>query len=155
MVTRGYVINSTPVIRLLSPVTYHSRRAIRDTVLTQGGGPHGQSPIFVPKGTEILWSTYALNRDPAIYGADSLEFRPERWERSNMSSAVKDSFTPFGSGPRQCIGQQVALSRISYVIVRLLQAFSQIESRDERPFKEAKAVSFFNGHGTILAMSER
>ena len=60
---------------------------------------------------------------------------------------------PFGSGPRICMGQQMAQTEISYTIVRLLQEFVTIESKDDRPFKEARAVSFYNAYGTMVLIN--
>lgn len=50
------------------------------------------------------------------------------------------------------MGQQMAQAEISYTIVRLLQEFSTIESKDDRAFKEARAVSFYNAYGTMVSM---
>ncbi|KAM3557991.1 hypothetical protein ARSEF4850_004818 [Beauveria asiatica] len=146
-------------LRLYTPVASHSRQAAVDTTLPRGGGPDGQLPVVVRAGTTIVWSIYALNRNPAHYGDDWAAFRPERWSEGASSSSSSSSsahaayFMPFGSGPRSCIGQQMAQTEISYVLVRLLQAFEKMESRDERPFCEAEAVSFYNAHGTMVEMS--
>ncbi|PMB69887.1 Cytochrome P450 52A11 [Beauveria bassiana] len=140
-------------LRLYTPVASHSRQAAVDTTLPRGGGPDGQSPVVVRAGTTIVWSVYALNRNPAHYGDDWAAFRPERWCEGGASSAHAAYFMPFGSGPRSCIGQQMAQTEISYVLVRLLQAFGTLESRDDRPFCEAEAVSFYNAHGTMVEMS--
>lgn len=56
------------------------RTAERDTVLPKGGGPDGQSPLFVPKGTDCRFTTYSLHRRKDYWGDDADEFRPERWE---------------------------------------------------------------------------
>lgn len=138
-------------LRLYTPVASHSRQAAVDTTLPRGGGPDGQSPVAVRAGTSVVWSVYALNRSPALYGDDWAAFRPERWE--NARAATTAHFMPFGSGPRSCIGQQMAQTEISYVLLRLLQTFERLESRDDRPFREAEAVSFYSAHGTLVGMS--
>lgn len=35
--------------------------------------------ILVPKNTNIIISILSANRNPAIWGPDSLEWKPERW----------------------------------------------------------------------------
>ena len=142
------------VLRLYSPVTSHTRRAKRDTVLPRGGGPDGKSPVFVPSGTTIIWSTYALNRDPGLYGADWADYRPSRWAEGRSGSS--HFFMPFGSGPRTCMGQNLVQVEAALVVVRMLQTFSEL--RDEgggRSFCEAKAVSFYNGNGTMISIREQ
>ena len=56
------------------------RAAARDTVLPKGGGPDGQSPIFIPKGTGCRYTSHSLHRRKDVYGEDAEEFRPERWD---------------------------------------------------------------------------
>ena len=46
----------------------------------------------------------------------------------------------------------MAQTEISYMIVRILQEFPVIANQDPRPFKEAKAVSFYNTYGTKISM---
>ncbi|KAK3180015.1 hypothetical protein K4F52_008593 [Lecanicillium sp. MT-2017a] len=138
-------------LRLYTPVTSHSRIALRDTTFPRGGGPTGTEPIFVPAGTTVNWSIYSLNRDPDIYGADWADFRPERWEKPGAGS-TNGSFLPFGSGPRACMGREMALMEVSYILVRLLQEFPILKGEDTREFKEAKAVSFYNANGVLMSL---
>jgi len=35
--------------------------------------------IVVPKGTTVIISIINYNRDPALWGPDSYEWKPERW----------------------------------------------------------------------------
>lgn len=173
-------------LRLYSPVTLHSRRAKADTTLPRGGGQDGQSPIVVRAGTTVVWSTYSLNRDPRWYGRDWAEYRPERWasvigprathsmaatageggtgadtgadeEQIGGSETRRNFFMPFGSGPRACLGQQMAQAEVSYVIVRLLQEFPSLtgtrEEAEHTPFREAKAVSFCNADGVWVSVN--
>lgn len=111
------------VLRIVPVVPLNSRRCISDTTLPRGGGPTGESPIFVPAGTEVNYSVYVMHHRPDIWGADAEEFKPERWEGRRPGW----EFLPFNGGPRICLGQQFALIEASYVIVRLLQRFDTLE----------------------------
>ena len=44
-------------------------------------GTNGQelNELHVPKGTEIIVSILASNKNPALWGLDSEEWKPERW----------------------------------------------------------------------------
>jgi cytochrome P450 len=68
-----------------------------------------------------------LHTDPEIWGADALEFKPERWAGLKQSW----NFIPFMGGRRICPAQQNALTDICYVLVRLAREFRAIENRDE------------------------
>lgn len=120
-----YVINET--LRLYPTVPFNSRTAIRDTVLPRGGGPDGASPIFIPKGTYVGYSVFAIHRLPEFWGPDANEFRPERWAEQRPDAHAWD-FLPFNGGPRICLGQQFALTEASYAIVRILQTFESMSS---------------------------
>ena len=80
----------------------NTREAAVDTVLPLGGGPDGQSPLFVKKGTCIFYNVYSMHRRPDIYGADSESFRPERWEGLRPGWG----YLPFNGGPRICLGRE-------------------------------------------------
>ncbi|KAF2671649.1 cytochrome P450 52A12 [Microthyrium microscopicum] len=110
-------------LRLFPVVPINARRAIVDTSLPRGGGPQGDKPIFIPKGTEVVYMVYVMHRRRDIWGEDANVFRPERWagKRSGWE------YLPFNGGPRICIGQQFALTEAGYVTVRLMQRYSEIE----------------------------
>lgn len=65
----------------------------------------------------------------------------------------REFFMPFGSGPRTCLGQAMVQREVTYVVVRLLQEFPTLGMDDAEigvPFKEAKAVSFYNEGGVNI-----
>ncbi|ANB15330.1 C-22 sterol desaturase [Sugiyamaella lignohabitans] len=117
----NHVINE--VLRLNPIVPLNFRSAVRDTILPVGGGPDESQPVFVEKGTQIVYSVYALHRNPKYWGEDAEEFRPERWSEGKIHNW---DFLPFNGGPRICLGQQFALTETSYTVVRVLQTFKDI-----------------------------
>ncbi|KAH8592233.1 cytochrome P450 alkane hydroxylase-like protein [Bisporella sp. PMI_857] len=114
------------VLRLYPMVPFNSRCANRDTTLPRGGGPDGQSKVFIPAGTQVDYAVHVLHHRKDIWGPDAEEFIPERWENRKAGW----EFLPFNGGPRICLGQQFALTEASYVTVRLLQRFDRIENMD-------------------------
>lgn len=95
-----YTINES--LRLYPPVPVNSRVAICDTVLPRGGGLEGKSPLFIPKGTPVVYNVFGLHRKQEVYGVDAEEFNPSRWESLRLSW----EFLPFNGGPRICIGRE-------------------------------------------------
>ncbi|KAL8707781.1 MAG: hypothetical protein Q9220_007233 [cf. Caloplaca sp. 1 TL-2023] len=89
-------------LRLGSPTHSTYRQALRDTKLPQGGGPEGEDPIFVPKGTTVLLGLFNLHHRKDIWGQDVEKFRPERWDHRERNW----EYSPFGGGPRTCIGRK-------------------------------------------------
>ncbi|KAK2055054.1 cytochrome P450 [Colletotrichum caudatum] len=125
------------ILRLHPAVVSMSRCTARDTSLPVGGGPDGKAPVFVPKGTMVRWSIYHLHRRKDLYGEDADEFRPERWEERRPTW----DYVPFSGGPRICIGQQFALTQMSYFVVRVLQTFKDISPRDDRPMQVTVGIT--------------
>lgn len=118
-----YVINET--LRLFPTVPNNFRYSLKDTNLPRGGGKNRDQPIFIPKGSIILYSVYCMHRNPTIWGPDAQESRPERWaDQQNIPSW---GYLPFNGGPRICLGQQYALTEAGYTVCRLLQTFKDIE----------------------------
>ncbi|OJJ78029.1 hypothetical protein ASPBRDRAFT_37257 [Aspergillus brasiliensis CBS 101740] len=133
-------------LRLHPVVPRNEREAAKDNVLPVGGGKDGLSPVFVPKGTIVGYNVYAMHRRPDIYGPDAEIFRPERWEDGKLQP--RWGYLPFNGGPRICIGQRYALTEVSYVLVRMVQEFRGLESRDEGPWVEGLALTLCSRNGT-------
>lgn len=159
-----YCLNES--LRLHPVVPGNSRLAIRDTVLPIGGGPKQNAPVFVQKGTIIVYNPYAMHRRKDFFGDDADEFKPERWELLRPGW----EYLPFNGGPRICmfncshdifgyslmdtgLGQQYALTEAGYVTVRLLQEFSRVESRDPNPWMENLSLTVCSWNGTKVALT--
>lgn len=141
-----YVLNET--LRLYPVVPWNGREAVVNTTLPHGGGPDGKSPIVIKKGTGVFYSTYGLHRR-SFYGDDAKEFKPDRWEGLRPGW----NYIPFNGGPRICLGQQYALTEASYVVIRLLQHFEDIENRDPvLEFVEGLTLTMCSGRGTQVAL---
>ena len=89
-------------LRLFPVVPLNSRTAFVDSVLPLGGGPDGKSPIFVSKGSIVMYSVHSMQRRKDLYGEDADEFKPERWETLRPGW----EYLPFNGGPRICIGRK-------------------------------------------------
>ena len=131
-------------MRLYPQLPVNIRVALKTTILPSGGGPDGTSPVLIRKGTGVGYSVYHMHRRKSFYGADANEYRPERWEGSELVS-IGWGFMPFHGGPRICLGskfamsvahrsstdllsyqEDFALSEASYGIVRIVQTFPKL-----------------------------
>ena len=68
------------------------------------GRPVTIDGILVPVGTVVGMQNMVHQRD-SHYFPEPMIFRPDRWLSEDTSTFV-DAFTPFGIGPRACIGQK-------------------------------------------------
>lgn len=121
-------------LRLYPVVPFNVRLALKDTTLPHGGGPNGDQPIGVPKGTPIGYSTLIMQRREDIYPsvhsgfAPHTDYEPDRWDGWTPKSWT---YIPFNGGPRICVGQQFALTEMAYTLVRIFQRYSALELRME------------------------
>ncbi|KAG7445092.1 cytochrome P450 monooxygenase pc-bph [Guyanagaster necrorhizus] len=84
-----------------------------------------------PGGVVISVPIYTIHRDPAVFGEDVEEFRPERWFECD-SVAVSKAFSPFSIGPRACIGRNLANLELQMIIASILKRFHfELENPDE------------------------
>jgi cytochrome P450 len=115
-----HTLNET--LRLYPSVPLNAREATRDTSLPCGGGPDGQSRVYIKKGEDVSYSVYAMHRRKDIWGDDAESFVPERW----VGRKTGWEYLPFNGGPRICLGQQFALTEAGYVLTRLIQRFDRM-----------------------------
>jgi cytochrome P450 len=94
--------------RLYTQIPVNVRVATKTTFIPKGGGPDGLSPLLIRKGVGVGFSPYHMHRHKDLYGDDANEFRPERWEGSELKN-IGWGFMPFHGGPRICLGSKYQL----------------------------------------------
>ena len=96
-VEKRLIWNGPLALRLYPVFPQMNRVSLTDTTLPVGGGPDGNSPIYVPKGTMFDTSYYVLHRLHSIWGSSAEVFDPDRWDTFKPGAW---EFLPFGAGPR-------------------------------------------------------
>ncbi|KAL8942139.1 MAG: hypothetical protein Q9216_001824 [Gyalolechia sp. 2 TL-2023] len=120
------------ILRLYPQLPINVRFARKTTLLPVGGGPDGESPVLIRRGAGVGYSVYHMHRRKSLYGEDADEFRPERWEGSELEH-IGWGFMPFHGGPRICLGREFALMEASCGIVRILQEFPNLRLPPDVP----------------------
>jgi cytochrome P450 len=99
-----------------------------------------------------------MQRRPDLYPAPSPtfapveKFSPDRWENWQPKPW---QYVPFNGGPRICIGQNFALTEMAYVLVRLVQKYERLESRDDYEAQFHKIeIAGRPGRGVKVALFE-
>ncbi|MCJ1264273.1 hypothetical protein MMC22_004144 [Lobaria immixta] len=92
---------------------------------------------YPTEGFLVLIGTHAMQRG-ADYWEDPLKFMPERWlaKEGDPLAPVKGTWRPFEHGPRNCIGQELALIEIKVIMALTLRSFdisSVYEELDKSP----------------------
>ncbi|KAK1528389.1 uncharacterized protein CCOS01_06223 [Colletotrichum costaricense] len=81
--------------------------------------------IKIPVNTMIGISPIAQNRDQEIWGSDANEFRPGRWLENEDKTRYFDrsTMTFGGSGPRMCMGRNIALVELHKFVAQFVHIF--------------------------------
>lgn len=100
-------------LRLFPPVHYLGRIVMEDTVLCG---------YEIPTGTTVMMNFYATSRSEEYFD-DPLEYKPERWLRSESDKFNPFLSLPFGHGARMCIGRRVAEGEVYLLMALLFREF--------------------------------
>jgi pentalenene oxygenase len=99
----------TETLRLHHPIWVSMRRTC--SPMNLGGAD-------IATGVELLFSPYALHRDPVLF-SNPLTFDPERWLQDRAGTRSRHAFLPFGAGRRVCIGESFALTAMTLAIATI------------------------------------
>ncbi|KAJ7634640.1 cytochrome P450 [Roridomyces roridus] len=135
-----------PTISRLCKVTHSDATltAHRFTCTATGEVSHVMPVFTVPvkEGSLVMIDILALHKNPIYWGKDAEEFRPERFIDTDTYRWPRDAFFAFSSGPRNCLGQRIALTLGVCVLANLVRRY-QITlpaHLEGKPFEEQKRL---------------
>ncbi|KDQ16559.1 hypothetical protein BOTBODRAFT_173064 [Botryobasidium botryosum FD-172 SS1] len=106
-------------LRLTPSATGFTLTPFEDEVIGTKGGKRYQ----IKKGTAVIASLYDIHRDPAVWGEDVEEYKPERMLDGAFEKLPKNAWKPFGNGARACIGRPFAWNEAIIALACLFQKF--------------------------------
>ncbi|KAJ7159473.1 cytochrome P450 [Mycena filopes] len=146
-------------LRVHAPVAHVTRVAAVDDVLPLAtpcfdAQLRALTSLHIPKGLNVRIPIGDLNTDPAIWGADAGEFKPERWEKTLPKAAesipgVWGNMLTFLGGPHNCIGFRFSLAEQKAILFVLIRAFTFSAVVREEDFRLSD-----NGLQTIYIVGE-
>lgn len=74
---------------------------------------------YFPPGTVVGINPWVFQRDPRIFGAEPLSWRPDRWLHANAKHMENELLT-FGAGKRTCLGRNIAMLELHKLVPALL-----------------------------------
>lgn len=116
-------------LRLHPPVWLLTRNVTADTELA------GYS---IAAGSDLLVSPYIVHQREEVF-PDQERFDPDRWAQPHLTKQARDSYMPFGSGPRKCIGEDFGMIEILLALSHIIPAW-ELEPRPGVPVRST--VSF-------------
>jgi cytochrome P450 len=83
----------------------------------------GQHRVLNVDGIKLHPLQQAIHRDPAVFGDNANAFVPERWLGLGADKIPAGAWRPFERGPRNCIGQELAMIEARVVIAMIARRF--------------------------------
>ncbi|KAJ7138272.1 bifunctional P-450/NADPH-P450 reductase [Mycena epipterygia] len=102
-------------LRLSPTVSLRVTSALQDITI---GGKYA-----IKKGNSIALNLSVIHKDPAVWGSDAEEFRPERMLDGKFEALPSNAWQPFGFGLRGCIGRAFAWQEVCLVMTSIIQKF--------------------------------
>ena len=90
--------------------------------------PKGGATIaghFVPAGVSVSVPAFSIHHDPTLF-KDPYAFKPERWleAEGQEKKVMTENFIPFSSGPRACIGRNLAYFEQQILVATLVHRYN-------------------------------
>lgn len=89
---------------------------------------------YYPPGTVLSVPIYTVHHLKEVWGPDSEEFKPERWE--SLTPRQKKAFIPFSYGPRACLGRNLAEMELRLITASWARRYDFVLRRDEMEVNE-------------------
>uniref|UniRef100_A0A1A9VZ41 Cytochrome P450 n=1 Tax=Glossina brevipalpis TaxID=37001 RepID=A0A1A9VZ41_9MUSC len=104
-------------LRMMPVTPGNMRGTVNDVVL---------SGYHIPANCNIMMGVMALSNTETYFPKSDI-FLPERWLKNNESTELKSKnpfvYSPFGFGPRSCIGRRIAQMEIESLVGRLVRNY--------------------------------
>ena len=98
---------------------------------------------YLPAGTEVGLSQWAVARNSHVWGSDTDVFRPERWNDasdSRSAAALRLGYVFFSNGTMMCTGRNLATVEVYKIAVEIFRNFAVTIVNPIRPWKERDSL---------------
>lgn len=108
--------------RLHNPAFQPGRTAKVDCIVPGG--------YKLPAGAVVISALHAIHNNPSIWSHPE-KFDPDRWGTDEVAKRPKNSYMPFATGPRGCIGFNFALGEVKVLLPELLYRYEFVRESDD------------------------
>lgn len=92
---------------------------------------------WIPEGVTVSCENYAMCRDPKYWQQPEV-FKPERWIGDGLTADDKRAFQPFSTGPRACLGINLAYLELRVTLAKVVLAFDmELETQGIKDWNRA------------------
>lgn len=108
--------------RLHNPAFQPGRTAKVDCIVPGG--------YRLPAGAVVISALHAIHNNPSIWSHPE-KFDPDRWGTEEVANRPKNSYMPFATGPRGCIGFNFALGEVKVLLPELVYRYEFTRESDD------------------------
>lgn len=130
-------------LRLYPPVPFYSRIVEHEFIY------EGKT---VPQGTNLGIFPYALHRDENLF-ENPLKFNPNRF--LDGTELKPFSYLPFSAGPRNCIGNKIAMQEIKVILSKIIRNFEILPTDPPHQVKPQAKVVLHSKNGIYVRFKQR
>lgn len=106
----------------------------------------------IPAGANVLLSPYVMGRLEQLWDNPE-EFRPERFSEEQIAMRHPMAHTPFGAGPRICLGARMATMEAKVILAMVFQKYAFERTADKLEVEYDSTVSFKSGMDMVVRKS--
>ena len=139
----GFVTNIfKETLRLYPPVGFFARENTHETTMRDK---------TISKGASVVVSPWLIHRHPDFWDNPN-GFDPDRF--NDPKSIQKDTYLPFGMGPRICIGASFALQEAVLILATILRDF-KIQLQDDFVPDVVGRLTVRSANGMLVVLTKR
>uniref|UniRef100_A0A182S4W1 Cytochrome P450 n=1 Tax=Anopheles funestus TaxID=62324 RepID=A0A182S4W1_ANOFN len=133
-------------LRLAPPGATVAREAQEDLCI------EGQ---FIPRGTTVVVSLFALHRRRGFWGDDADQFDPDRFLPERSMDRPSVAYMPFNTGSRNCLGSRYAMLSMKVIMTMILRTFQLRTTMTMKEMKFRFDIALKQEHGYLIELERR
>nr|XP_020150848.2 noroxomaritidine synthase 2-like [Aegilops tauschii subsp. strangulata] len=136
-------------LRLYPPAPLERKMVAGNDIMPSGHEVHTGDTIFI--------SLYSMGRMEGVWGNDCLDYNPDRWivnDGNNLRYVPSHKFLAFNSGPRMCLGKDIAIMQMKTIIASTLWNFD-VQLMEGQSIQPKPSCILEMKNGLIVKLNKR
>ncbi|XP_020184546.1 alkane hydroxylase MAH1 [Aegilops tauschii subsp. strangulata] len=136
-------------LRLYPPAPVERKTAAANDFMPSGHEVHAGDTIFI--------CLHSMGRMETLWGKDCLDYNPARWlseDGNSLIYAPSHKFLAFNSGPRMCLGKDIAMMQMKIIIATVVWNFD-VQMVEGQSIEPKRSCLLEMKNGLIVKITKR
>lgn len=111
--------------------------------------------LYIPRGTTMVVSLFALHRRKDFWGDDADKFEPDRFLPDRSRDRPSCAFMPFNTGSRNCLGSRYAMLSMKVILLAIVRSFVIHTDMTMERMKFKFDIALKQEHGYLVQLERR